>query len=223
MGKKLNAILLLILSVLLSSGMGCADSGGLAISGKVGTLGLGGELTTGITSNINTRVGINALDLDFEAEPDNIEYDVGLDLYSFSALLDWHVFNDSFRVSGGLLVNKNELDVYARPTTPQEIGGTSYTPAEMGTLSGDVDFKDIAPYVGIGWGNALDRSQRWGFTCDFGVAYTRSPHVSLSANGLLASDPAFQAALAREKDDIEDELKAFKFYPVISLGFFYRF
>jgi len=74
MGRKLNAILLLILSVLLSSGMGCADSGGLAISGKAGTLGLGGELTTGITSNINTRVGINALDLDFEAEPGDIEY-----------------------------------------------------------------------------------------------------------------------------------------------------
>ena len=196
MGEKLNAILLLILSVLLSCGMGCADTGGLAISGKAGTLGLGGELTTRITSNINARVGINALDLNFEAEPEEVEYDVGLDLLSFSALLDWHIFNDAFRISGGVLVNENELSLDASPTTSVKLGGTEYTPAQIGTLSGGIDFDDIAPYVGIGWGNALDSNKRWGFTCDFGVAYTRSPHVALSASGLLASDPTFQAALA---------------------------
>ena len=60
--------MLLILLVLLSCGVGCADSGGLAISGKTGTLGLGGELTTGITPNVNARVGLNTLGFDFDDE-----------------------------------------------------------------------------------------------------------------------------------------------------------
>ena len=85
MREKLNAILLLILLVLLSCGAGCTDSGRFAVSGKTSTLGLGGEFTTEVTSNINARIGINALDLDFERELDDIEYDIGLDFSSFSA------------------------------------------------------------------------------------------------------------------------------------------
>lgn len=223
MEKRLKTILLLTLSALLCCGAGCADSGGLAISGKASTLGLGGELTTAVTSNVNARVGINAFNVDFEDKAKEVEYDVGLDLYSFSALLDWHIFNSSFRVSGGVLVNQNELSLYAKPANSVIIGEDEYEPEQIGTLTGGVDFEDIAPYVGIGWGNALDSSKRWGFTCDFGVAYTRSPRISLSADGLLADDPGFQADLAREKGDIEDKLRPFKFYPVISLSLFYRF
>ena len=223
MGEKPNAIVLLIVSVLLSCGAGCADSGGLAIMGKGGTLGLGGELATGITSDINARVGLNAFDYDFEDEFDDIEYDIGLDFSSFSALVDWHVFGGSFRLTGGLLSLDHELDLDATPTVNQEIGGTIYTPAQIGTLSGDVEIDGVAPYVGIGWGDPMDRSKRWGFYCDFGVAFTDSPDVTLSANGTLAADAAFQANLARERDEIEDDLEPFEFYPVISLGLYFRF
>jgi hypothetical protein len=47
--------------------------------------------------------------------------------------------------------------------------------------------------------------------------------VALSASGTLASDPAFQANLAKERDEIEDDLEPFEFYPVLSLGIFFRF
>jgi hypothetical protein len=223
MGKKLNAIVLLILSFLLSCTIGCADSGGLAIAGKAGTLGLGGELATAITSGVNARVGINALSFDYEGEAEDVEYDVGVDLLSFPAVIDLYPFNGPFRISGGALLNRNEIDLRARPTASEEIGGTVYTAAEIGTLHGDVEFDDIAPYLGIGWGNALDGDQKWGFLCDFGVAYIGSPHVSLSANGALASDPTFQQDLEREKDDIKDKWRRYRFYPVVSVGLFFRF
>jgi len=223
MREKTNAILLLIVSVLLSCGAGCADSGGLAISGKAGTLGLGGELTTGITSNVNARVGLNVLDFDYDDEFDEVEYDVGLDFSSFSALVDWHLFDSSFRISGGLISMDHTLDLDATPSGNVNIGDNEYTPAQIGTLSGDVEIDGVAPYVGIGWGDPMDRSKRWGFYCDLGVAFTDSPDVALSANGTLASDPAFQANLAKERDEIEDDLEPFKFYPVISLGIYYRF
>jgi len=222
MRKKLNAILLLILLVLLSCGAGCTDSGRFAVSGKTSTLGLGGEFTTAVASNINARIGINALDLDFEYELDDIEYDIGLDFSSFSALLDWHIFDSPFRISGGVLSMNHNLDLYASATGEQEIGGFTYDWSEIGTLSGSVEIDNVAPYVGIGWGNPLTGDQSWGFTCDFGVAFAGSPDVALSATG-MASDPVFQANLERERRDIEDELEDFKFYPVISISFFYRF
>lgn len=223
MREKLNAILLLILLVLLSCGAGCTDSGRFAVSGKTSTLGLGGEFTTEVTSNINARIGINALDLDFERELDDIEYDIGLDFSSFSALLDWHIFDSPFRISGGVLSMNHKLDLSASGTGVQEIGGVEYPWSGIDTLSGGVEIDNVAPYVGIGWGNPLTGDKRWGFTCDFGVAFAGSPDVALSATGPVASDPVFQANLERERRDIEDELEDFKFYPVISISFFYRF
>jgi hypothetical protein len=223
MREKSNAILLLIASVLLFCGAGCSDSGGLAISGKAGTLGFGGELTTGITSNVNARVGLNTLDFDYDDEFDNVEYDVGLDFSSFSALVDWYLFDSSFRISGGLISMDHTLNLDATPSESVDIGDGTYLPADIGTLSGDVEIDGIAPYIGIGWGDPMDRSKRWGFYCDFGVAFTDSPDVALSASGTLASDPAFQANLAKERDEIEDDLEPFEFYPVLSLGIFFRF
>lgn len=81
----------------------------------------------------------------------------------------------------------------------------------------------MAPYVGIGWGNAFGRSRRWGFVTDLGVAFTGSPDVALSATGTLASDPGFRADLAREEADLEDDLEDFKIYPVFSANLYFRF
>jgi hypothetical protein len=203
-------------------GAGCSDSGGLAISGKAGTLGFGGELTTGITSNVNARVGLNTLDFDYDDEFDNVEYDVGLDFSSFSALVDWYLFDNSFRITGGILSldHKLDLDATGAPGELAGIGDGDYDWADIGTLSGSADVDGIAPYIGIGWGDPMDRSKRWGFYCDFGVAFTDSPDVALSATGAAAG---LAEDLAKERDEIENDLEPFEFYPVLSLGIFFRF
>jgi len=220
MRMKLNVILLLILSTILVCGAGCMDSGKYAVSAKGSTLGLGGEFTTGVTSNVNARVGINMLDLDIDEEVNDIEYDIGLDFFSYSALVDWHIFEGSFRVSGGVLSMDHELSLDARPTVDEDIGDNTYTPDDIGTLSGCIEIDELAPYLGIGWGNPLTHSRRWGFTFDLGVAFISPPDVSLSATGKASG---LSRDLAKEKEEIEDDLDPFKYYPVIAISFFYRF
>ena len=222
MRKKSNRILLLILSFLPALGAGCQDSGGLAIAGKAGTLGLGGELTTAVASNINARVGFNAVDLSFEAEAADIDYDYGLDFHSYSALVDWFVINSPFRITGGIISVDHQVDLRARGAAgeQQEIGDGTYDWANVGTLSGEAEVDCIAPYIGIGWGNILDTNRRWGFYGDAGIAFTRSPDVTLSATGTA---PGLAADLERERRDIEDDLEHYKFYPVLSVGLFFRF
>jgi hypothetical protein len=192
----------------------------LAISGKTGTLGLGGELTTGIAPSVNARVGLNTLDFDFDADIDDIEYDIGLDFSSFTALVDWYIFDDSFRISGGIVSLNHELALDATPNENVDIGDNEYTPAQVGTLFGSVEIDDVAPYIGIGWGDTLGRNKRWGFYTDLGVAFAGSPNAKLSATG---TTPGLAADLARERDDIEDDLEPLKFYPVLSAGLFFRF
>jgi len=223
MRARLSVILLLTIQIAFLSVQVYADTGRLAIGVKNSTLGLGGEVTARITSNVNARFGINAFSLGLDGKVSDIEYDFDVDLLSYSALLDWYPFKGSFRVSGGVLVNESEVGLSTTPVVPLMIGGTTYTPAEIGVLSGILSFDNVAPYVGIGWGNAFGKDKRWGFISDIGVAYIGSPNVNLSANGLMAADPTFRTNLATERADIEKDLEDFKFYPVFSLSFFFRF
>jgi hypothetical protein len=223
MRMKTSAILLLSLSILAICGAGCTDSGKYALSGKVGTLGLGGEFATALAPDINARIGISGLDADLhDKEIEDIDFDVGVDLGSFSALLDWYVFDGSFRLSGGIIAMDNEIDLKARPDRNIEIGDMYFTPEEVGTLRGSIENDEIAPYLGIGWGNPFTAHRRWGCTCDFGVAFTSSPDVTLTATG-GTKPPELDEHIAREKDDIEDFFDKFKIYPVIAVSFYYRF
>ena len=219
MGRKLNIFMLLSLSILLSYGAGCQDTGRFAVSGTGSTLGLGGEFSTKLATDINARVGINKLDYDFDEEDiDGVEYDFGVKLSSLSALVDWHVFDDSFHLTGGFISMNNKVELDARSTQSETIGDTTYTPAQIGTLSGDVEIDGLSPYLGIGWGNPFASNRRWGFTFDIGVAFTDSPDVSLTSTGVVS-----QLDLSKEIKDIEDDLDSLRFYPVIQLGLFFRF
>ncbi len=222
MTKGLQSILLPALSSLLALAAGCEDSGGLAIAGKTGTLGFGGEVTTAISSDFNARVGGNVLDLDFDADIDDIDYDMGLNFSSFTLLVDWFAFGSPLRLTGGVIFMDHEVDLRARGSAGEleGIGDGTYDWANVGLLSGDIEVDGAFPYIGIGWGNILDKSKTWGFYSDAGIAFTRSPDVSLSATG---SPAGLAADLTRESKDIEDELEALEFYPVLSAGFFFRF
>ena len=219
MKKQLYIFLLSILSILLFFGTGCQDTGRFALSGKAGTLGVGPELATKLATDINVRVGFNTFDFDFDDEEiDDVEYDLGIDLSSVSALVDWHIFDDPFRISGGFISMHNKIDLDAIPNKSVEIGNTIYSPAQIGTLSGSLDIDGLSPYVGIGWGNPFAGKRRWGFTLDMGLAFTDSPDVKLSSTGIVTL-----AYLEKERRDIEDDFDSLRCYPVISLGLFFRF
>ncbi len=200
-----------------------AQSERLAVGAMGGTLGLGGELTVRVLSDINARVGGGFLDFDISGECADIEYDFSLDMLAFPVRVDWYPFETSFHVSTGIVLNHTDANLRNKADATLTIGGTPYRVEDFGTLSGDISFNKVAPYIGIGWGNAFGKSRRWGFISDLGVAYTGSPNVALSATGLLASDPGFQADLAREQADFQDDLGRFKFYPVLSATLYFRF
>ena len=90
-------------------------------------------------------------------------------------------------------------------------------------MTGNIDFNEVAPYVGLGWGTPFGKEARWTIMFDAGVMFQGSPNVDLSANGTLANNSAFAADLEREKNNLKDDLDTYRFYPVVSLGLAYRF
>ena len=200
-----------------------ADDGKLAIAGKAGTLGLGGEVSANIFQDLNLRLGVGAFSFDHDSTISDVDYNINVDLLTFPLLVDWYPFHNAFHLSGGIILNETDIDLRAKSSSTVTVGGLTYTASQAGTLYGNVSFNRVAPYVGIGWGNPFGQSRRWGLLCDLGVAFTGSPDVSLSATGPYATDPTFITNLAKEQQDVQDKADNFKLYPVLSLSLYYRF
>lgn len=189
----------------------------------ISTLGAGLQAGLRFNDYVGARVGGNWFQYEFDQSYDDVEYDADLKLGSAGTLLDIYPFGGGFRLSGGLRLNFNRADLSGRSNGGFEIGGTTYTADELGTLDGGVDFNTFAPYLGLGYGGTfLDGALELAF--DAGAMYHGRPEVSLSASdGSLSDDPALQADLEEERQAIEDDLEAFRFYPVVGLALTYRF
>ena len=219
--KRIPMIGLIISGVFFAS---MSHAEGIGVGAKVGTLGFGLEITKGFTPSINGRIGFNSFGFDASGTESDIDYDADLNMESVAALVDWHPFSGGFRATAGLLLNNNKLEMTAKSAVSYDIGGTTYTPAEIGTFGGTVDFNDVAPYVGIGWGNAVEKGQRLTFAVDVGVLMQGSPNVDFTASGgTLSTDPTLLADLATEEAQLEDDLNDYDLFPVISLGLAFQF
>jgi hypothetical protein len=207
----------LAILALLASGNASAFDVGLGIKG--GLLGYGPEATLGLSEHFNVRLGQNTYSYKTEVEESDISYDGELDWKSTALLLDWHPFGGTFRLTAGLVNNRNAIRLTATPTSNQEIGGTTYTPAQIGTLSGNVTFDKNVPFFGLGWGNAVGKGFPLGVNFEIGVLKQGSPKVNLSSSNTAVS----QSDLEAEARQTEEDLKDYDIYPVIALGLSYRF
>lgn len=194
-----------------------------AISATIGTGGIGVELATQLNPNFVLRGGPQYLTWSADDTYSDVDYDVDIDFLNGNMLLDWYPTARHFRFTGGVNVGSSEIDIDATPRGNTQIGNTTYTSAQVGTLNGNVDMQDIAGYLGIGYGNAFLGTDNVSFSIDAGVRISGKPDVSLSATGPAALTPTFQNDLERERQEIEDDLDILQFYPLITMGVSYRF
>ncbi|NHA15704.1 hypothetical protein [Thioalkalivibrio sp. XN279] len=201
---------------LLLGGHGAAAEN-FALGAKAGTTGLGLEGTFRMSEAFNLRGGFYAFDYSTDIEENGIQYDGDLELSNLGLFADWHPFTGAFRVSVGGVQSGNAFGGSADGEL--DVGDNTY----LAQLQADVDWDGFAPYLGIGWGNAVG-SAGWSFSFDLGVMFTGEPTVSLTGT---VDDPLLQAEfeddLAREEEALRGELEDAKYYPVINLGVAYRF
>lgn len=219
-----NLILAFGLTGLLAAG---AASAQVAATAELGTTGIGAHLSVPVTPNLNARFGLNALNYSYNTTESNVDYDFKLKLQTFDALLDWFPGNNQFRVSGGLVYNGNKIDATAKPSAggTYTINDKTYSSASAGVINGNIDFRKLAPYLGIGWGNALAKDKGWGFSADLGVLFQGSPKTSLTNSGCTAPVDCNQLAadVAAENTKLADAVSSFKAYPVVRVGVSYKF
>lgn len=198
------------------------QNGGATVGVTAGTLGIGPEASVRASENIGVRGNLTFFSLSRSVDSDGINYDGDLRLRSGGAMLDLYPFGGGFRVSAGARVNGNRVGLRATPTENVEVGDETYTPQQIGTLSGDIKANGLAPTLTIGFGGGPSRGLKLGI--EAGAMLQGSPEVrNLRATGSLASDPAFQQSLRDEEDEVEDDIKNFKLYPILQFSLGYRF
>lgn len=222
----MTRLILLALSVLLLPAGVAAAQGRSPITAALnaGTPGVGVEVQLALGPVFVLRGGLDTLGYDFDAAYGDVDYAGRMDFDTVSGFVDLHPFGNGFLISGGIYVGNRTIDLGARPSVPVEIGGATFTPGQVGTLSGRIKLADSAPFVGIGFDDAFTREGRWGFRAIAGVAWSEDPEVGLSSSGgSLSNDPIFRARLEQEAREIEEEARDRGLFPIVQLGVTARF
>lgn len=209
--------------------VGHAIADDFAVSGKLGTLGMGVEVTKSFSESITGRIGLNGYSYNKTGTQSNVDYDFKLKLQTVSALADWYPWQGAFRGTLGLVYNNNKLDFNAKPTgNTYTINDKPYTADQIGSLSGSIKFDNASPYIGIGWGNPVAKEKDWGFVADIGVLYQGSPKANMSVTcgaAILGSQTCLDLTddVNAERQQLESAIDGFKWYPVVSIGISKKF
>lgn len=205
-----------------------AEGGDFSVGLRAGTLGIGVEANKSYGEKLNFRLAYNFFEQSQDVNDGDTTYTGDLELSNGGIFADYHPWAGGFRLTGGIMLNDNEVTLNAKPNALTiEIGNNTYD-LNGGQVTGVVDFNSLAPYVGMGWGRGVSSTSKWSFLFDLGVMFQGTPDVSISPVGNITlngfplvslSTADIQAEIDQIKNDVED----FDLYPVVSLGFSYRF
>ena len=212
---------------------------GVAVT--AGTFGFGADVAVRIGAKANLRAGAGTFSLSHQFDADGITLDASMKLGGAKAQLDWFPFGGGFHVSPGLLLhNRTRVEAVALvlPNTSFDLGDETNlrsSPSNPVTGTATVGFKNVAPMATIGWGNIVPRgSRRWSVPFELGVVFSSAPTATLNLTGTacnaagqncrnIATDPTLQTQLKNEQDQMNDDVSGLKLFPVLSLGFSWKF
>lgn len=200
--------------------------GRISAGGEFGTLGFGVDGAFRVNDWLWLRGNANFGSFDLPeimtsaTSYGGIGYDFEADLMTVGVLADFYPLGtgSGLSFSAGVYHNGNEFALLASPQSSITVGGTTYTPAQIGTLRAETTFEEFAPYLGVGFENSFLIGLPVEFFARAGVLFQGSPSVTMTSTGSVTVTD-----LLAEANDLEDSLSNLEFYPVLSLGVLIRF
>lgn len=232
--NRLQLRIAIVTSVVCTITAGTPAAANLGWTADLGTTGIGVHVSVPIVpdNGIEARLGANYLRAyKFNKNTAQVAYDFKASLRTIDALVDWYPMRNGFRLTGGLVYDNNAVNGVGVPSRIRSFSfdNGSFSTMQVGKLIGRIDFNSVAPYLGIGWG-IPNSGHGWSVSSDLGVMYQGSPRTSLAFGGcslpgtgctLIAN--ALTPLLAAETKRVDNELRTYRFFPVLRIGLSYRF
>lgn len=122
---------------------------------------------------------------------------------------DWYPSSTGFRLSAGLVVNRNKITLAGKG----DVNGIA------ATVNSEIKMhKGAAPYIGIGYSTRPKDASGWGFVFDLGVM-RQDPKATLTATGVGIT----AADIAKQTDKVNEAIRKLRNYPVVGIGVSYAF
>jgi len=196
-----------------------ADDVGVGLG--IGTLGAGVQLVVALKEQWNFRTGFNGWNLTYDTKESGVDYTGKAKLANVPVVIDWFPRPGGiFRVSAGFYANQSKFDVDAKPSSGVfVIGNNTYSATQVSRVNASVKYQAVAPYIGVGFGNAVERGRNWSWNLDLGLMYAGKPETKYTATCgsslTVAQCAALQNDAAIEASEFSSEFsRNWRWYPV---------
>jgi hypothetical protein len=112
-------------------------------------------------------------------------------------------------------------------SSASKVDGSTGRAYQSGFLNGGLTYTDSLSFTDNVWDRVSSEKRGWGMAWDLGVLYEGEPVVNLNVScsaGLTAGQCASLATdVESEAMELRSDIVDHKWYPVLSLGFLYRF
>lgn len=217
----IRSILLSVLS--LTSSFSYADSS-FSVGTQMSTLGAGINLGYQINPAFDIKVNINGINLNHTFNTSDINYASKIQLLSAGVLASYHPFQNGFHLTTGLYYNNNSISGNGSFTHNYQLNYgkhvVSINPNDYGNMNFKAKYSPISPYLGLGY-NSNQNEKGLGWAVDVGVLYQGTARINYDIpatfNTFASND------IERNKQEIQNKANKLRWFPVASIGLFYKF
>jgi hypothetical protein len=192
---------------------------------KLGTLGLGMDFEYIHNSFLGLRANINGFSYQGSGFLEENEYNFLIDLKTAGLLVDYHPWQNAFRLSLGMYNNLTKVDATIKPSTGEMvIGDHVYESRQIGDIYTNILLNKTNPYLGLGFSSTDTKGVH--MTLDVGVLYIGSPKAKMTAKaakGYEGLQDILDKEVEIEEKNINEDIAKYKYYPVVSVGMQYKF
>ncbi len=197
---------------------------GIGIGGQIGTQGVGLHLTYNINPSLYFGLDGNYFDYSRKFNLKGEDYDGRLDYSNIGFTANYLPIADSgFRITGGTFFGRNIFrGLYKGAGKTGTFNGNKYALNAGDDIHSEITSATFNPYLGLGWDWALGTDHNIVVGLDLGVSYLGEPDVKFTGKGQFSSGQA-ATDIAAEQDKIQNDISAYKFYPVAKISVTYHF
>ena len=194
---------------------------GVSLGVNAGTVGLGVDITTGLTKKLNIQLAYNTFEFgvtgDFEDQEVSVNYSGNFSQRNFSLLADFYPFKRGFKISAGLYSQNFLITAQSQFNEPFVLNEglnseKTFDPERLGKLDVKLSYpNNLMPYIGFGFGNPVAEGSPVKLNISLGLMYSGKPTLDMIGEGLVA--PTVDHAINFQK-----ALDEFPWFPVLKLG-----